>query len=278
MEDMQTQLDEMRAINELQEQWQDDDRYHASSRESLAQQAWARLRNAVGYYRRDSLIEQRATALQRRWLGDLSDKKVLDLGHGGGNVLSLYMAREAGDYHALDLCEEFSQRLRERAESQGITDIRSDYGDFLSEDYSEQGFDVIFAVGVAHHFKHFGAFLQRARERLAPGGVVITYDPLNEFLPLKVVRACYRPFQSDREWEWPFTRDSFTEMRQFFSIEEAYGFLGASKWAAPLWLLNPRLAREAGLFLDRLDERFARGVGRSVRGCLHISCLLRRLD
>ena len=146
MDDVQTQLNEMRTINERQEEWQDDDRYHASSRESLAQQAWARLRDAVGYYRRDSLIEQ------------------------------------------------------------------------------------------------------RARERLAPGGVVITYDPLNEFLPLKLVRAAYRPFQSDREWEWLFTRDSFTEMQQFFSIEEAFGFLGASKWAAPLWLFNPKLAREVDCF------------------------------
>ena len=129
--------------------------------------------------------------VHRRWLGDLSQKKVLDLGSGHGSPLSHYLATNAGAYHALDLAPSQIAQLRDRI---GAADNRIfTVGDFLSDDYAEADFDVIYAHSVFHHFRHLGVMLARVATKLAPDGQVISYDPLETWLPIRLrsPRACH---------------------------------------------------------------------------------------
>ncbi len=73
--------------------------------------------------------------------------------------------------------------------------------------------------------------MYRIHEKLAPGGIVITWEPLQTSPPVRIARILYRPFQSDRDWEFPFTRDTFAIFQRHFYIEKVQGLLRRSKWA-----------------------------------------------
>ncbi len=52
----------------------------------------------------------------------------------------------------------------------------------------------------------------------------------NPSLPIKIMRVMYRPFQSDKDWEWPFTKKTYSKFAKTFKIVERHGLLGQAKW------------------------------------------------
>ena len=210
--------------------------------------------------------------VHRRWLGDLSQKKVLDLGAGHGAPLSQYLAENAAVYHALDLSPNQIDQLRTRigaAENRVFT-----AGDFLSDDYAETDFDMIYAHSVFHHFRHMEVMLDRVAQKLAPGGQVISYDPLETWLPIRLIRRAYRPFQTDRDWEYPFDAPAVRQIASRFVVIDRLGVFGRGKWALVLGILSPRLAARWGdqLFASDFDRP---QTERDIRASLHVSFLLR---
>ena len=111
------------------------------------------------------------------WLGDLSDKRVLDLGCYEGNPLSLQIAERSASYLGIDLSARAIGILDEKLSH--IEHAHAEVADFLSPDFIHE-FDVIYARSVAHHFKYFDAFLGILNQRLRPGGIVVTFDPLEK--------------------------------------------------------------------------------------------------
>jgi len=84
--------------------------------------AWVRLRNgAVRDLRLLADIAPDADALHRRWLGDLSEARVLDLGCHSGNRLSLELARAAAEYVAIDLSRTGLEKLQEKLRVEGLS-------------------------------------------------------------------------------------------------------------------------------------------------------------
>lgn len=206
-----------------------------------------------------------------RWLGDLEGKKVLDLGCYQGNRLSMYLAEASADYVGVDLSATALEKLEASFRKRGITSARVQAVDVLSDDFQESGFDIVYAQGVLHHFRPIDTVLSLLSERLSPGGFVVSLDPLQTSLLTRVVRACYHPFRVDREWEWPFTRDSFEVIEKDFVISEVQGFLGWSKWAVPLAFVSPRLAASVAKILHGWDLERASRVGIPLFGCLQVA-------
>lgn len=97
---------------------------------------------------------------------------------------------------------ELNQKLREN----NFDNAKAIVCDILSEDFKEKDFDIIYAKSVFHHFEHIDVFLKRVHSLLKPGAKVITFNPLQNSLLVLMARSAYRPFQSDRHWEWPFTK------------------------------------------------------------------------
>jgi hypothetical protein len=60
--------------------------------------------------------------------------------------------------------------------------------------------------------------------------IVITVDdPLETWLPTKLLRMAYRPFETDADWEYPFTRDTLRAIQRHFELAKVQGTYGFSK-------------------------------------------------
>lgn len=190
---------------------------------------WAKFRNGILNKTRKNIgVIDQTYDLHKVWFGDLSQKKVLDLGCFSGNTLSLYLAQNAKEYVGIDLSDIAIAKLNERLKD--IPAARALAVDFLSNDFTERNFDLVYAYGVLHHFSNMEILLKRLDEIMASKATLISYDPLQTSLPVKIVRALYRPFQSDADWEWPFTKNTVRQIRNSFNVSETRGILGKSKW------------------------------------------------
>ena len=241
---------------------------------------WARARRSMQRMRSETGIQDDVLGMHRRWLGDLSGKKVLDLGCFAGNPLSMHLARTSGSYLGLDLSEQAITSLNRDLQEAGIygEGTRAEAGDFLSPAFTETAFDVVYAQSVLHHFRHVEAMLEVLHDKLTPGGVVVTWDPMQTSRPVRAARALYRPLQSDKDWEFPFTRETFGIFQRYFRIDEVQGILGRSKWA---FLAMPAGVEHAVRIARRLHEQDlarANKLGPDLWGCMQVITKLRRRE
>lgn len=208
--------------------------FYETKNKNLATTLWSFLRNGVLNTTRKKIgIEKDILDLHTSWLGDLSNKKVLDLGCYEGNSLSMYLAKNSRRYVAIDLSNIGIAKLTKRLSA--IPTATAITTDFLSSDFTESNFDLIYAYGVLHHFRDTQEIILRLNQKLVDGGEIISYDPLETSLPIKVVRSIYRPFQSDKDWEWPFSRSTYFQYSEAFKVKDRRAVLGKAKW---LFLLN----------------------------------------
>lgn len=243
-----------------------------SKRNGFATNLWRKMRQRALVTVSDA---QRAKVYEahKTWLGDLSEKKVLELGSGHGCPLTHYLATNAREYHALDLSQKEIDLLKAGL-PKGV-EMVAHVVDFLSDEFKERDFDVIYAHSVLHHFKHVDVILDRIGEKLSSNGTVISYDPLQVWLPIRLLRAAYRPFQTDADWEYPFTRAVCNQIATKFEIIDQFGVFNRAKWAMILGILNPKWGQAYG------DRWFARDLNERVKQSglmksLHISFFFKK--
>ena len=255
--------------------------FYEQPKKNLATRLWYQLRGGLLREVRMALgVSRDGIEIQRDLMGDLEGKRVLDLGCAAGNELSLHMAERAHSYVAIDLSGRGIQKLENRLREAGFDEANTLVVDFLSDEFRERDFDLVYAHGVLHHFRHIDVLLARLQEVLVPGGRVVAYDPLNTSLVARLVRSLYRPFQTDAAWEWPFTRATFERFSRDFELEAVQGLFGYSKWAVPIFVL-PIPARWKALFgkhLHGLDLKRANTIGPHLWRCLHVVTSLRVRD
>lgn len=245
-----------------------------SEANSLTTNLWRKLRGRA-FAALPSDYTASIVEMHRRWIGDVSGLKVLELGCGVGSAFSVEFARDARDYVAIDLSETRTQRLRRTLARYPRARIHT--ADFLGDAFREEGFDLIYAQAVFHHFEHFDAFLDVVEKKLAPGGRVITRDPVEMWLPVRVVRAIYRPFQTDVEWEYPFTAKTIRTIEERFDVLDRKGLLNRGKWTAVLGVVSPRLAARLAPRLHEVDMRSETSPA-DLRKSLQVSYHLRRKE
>ena len=239
----------------------------SDTRGNVPTRIWGRVRDRIEMVRRGLGVDRDVYALHWRWMGDLSGKRVLDLGCNEGNVLSIPIAEKSESYLGIDLSRPAIEKLRNKLREKGLLHADAQAVDFLSDEFTGE-FDVVYAHGVAHHFKHFEVFLKALERRLAPNGIAITLDPLQTSLPVKVARALYRPFQADSEWEWPFTKRTFELIQEYFEIEAVQGIMGHAKWSLLLAPFSREYATRVGSRLHSRDLAEAHRLGRGLWRCM----------
>lgn len=258
-------------INERQKE------FYQNFKKNLPSRIWSYFRNrALNSVKKQIGIERDIYNLHKRWLGDLSGKKVLDLGCYAGNVLSMDLAQNSKSYLGIDLSpkgiDQLSLRLRKYAGA------RAEIQDFLSQDFKEKDFDLIYAYGVLHHFKDVDELIGKLNEKLAPGGEIISYDPLQTSLPIKILRSLYRPFQSDRDWEWPFSKKTYYKFEEAFNIKERRAVLGKAKWSALIGILP--ISEEKKLTRTKIwhqeDWEHSQHSDGYMFNCMHLSLWLQK--
>lgn len=208
--------------------------FYQSFKKNFATKLWFSLRNGMlTRFRKALNVEKLIIDQHAEWIGDLQQKKVLDLGCYAGNSLSIYLAQNAKEYIAIDLSEPAIERLNKRLVD--YPNARAEAVDFLSSEFRETNFDLIYAYGVLHHFKNVDELINILNNKLAEKGKIVSYDPTSTSKPVWLLRKIYRPFQSDKDWEWPFTKSTIGKFSESFSLLDRRGVLGKSKW---FFLLN----------------------------------------
>ncbi|MCB0457613.1 MAG: class I SAM-dependent methyltransferase [Flavobacteriaceae bacterium] len=219
----------MESVEETIEKNKAQKAFYNKKKKNIPTRIWSFIREkGLKDIRKELGILEQSYTLHKQWLGDFSDKKILDLGCFAGNALSVYLAENSNQYIGIDLSDKGIEKLNKK-----IAHISTAKGmaiDFFSEDFSDTHFDIIYAYGVLHHFKNVDNLVQRLDEKLAPNGIIISYDPLKTSFPVWVARSLYRPFQSDAAWEFPFGRKTLKKLEQAFTIKETRGVLGTAKW------------------------------------------------
>jgi 2-polyprenyl-3-methyl-5-hydroxy-6-metoxy-1,4-benzoquinol methylase len=216
--------------------------------------------------------------LIRKWIGSAENKKVLDLGPGRGHVYSIDLATQARDYLAIDLSATGVAVLGQRLKERGLTHARAIAGDVLAPEFTDRGFDIVHARSVLHHFADPQALAQRLFEVTAPGGMVVSVDPLNAGLAVRTARAMLRPFQTDAAWEWPITPKTLEIFERYFELEQVQGITGRAKWAIPLSLFSANASARFYRVFAEWDRLHACKKGPALWSCIHIVMLLRRRE
>jgi len=217
--------------------------------------------------------------MHSKWLSNLSDKSVLDLGCYNGNFLSILLAQNSQNYIGIDLSENAIEDLNKKLIERKINNAIGISKDFLSDEFqmdNKEKFDVIYAHSVAHHFKHFEVFLEKCHNCLREDGVLITFDPLQTYLPMYLMRQLYRPFQSDKDWEYPFKRENIKLIRKFFDIVNIQGIMGKAKLASPIYFFNHKVGIRLGLKWAEHDKIMASKEGKSLYNCLQVTLRLKK--
>jgi ubiquinone/menaquinone biosynthesis C-methylase UbiE len=209
----------------------------------------------------------------RDWMGDLSQAKVLELGCGAGSQMSSYLAREAKSYHALDLSDRHIAALRKKLKRAKTAQFHA--ADFLSDGFTERGFDVIYARSVFHHFEDIDVLFGRINHVLKPGGQILTLDPVQAWPPARLIRLAFRPFQTDAAWEFPFTSATLRKIERHFQVEHCMALFRRAKWAMALSILHPPLGARFGDAWYQADLDRA-PTSADKRAALQISYCLRR--
>ena len=267
--------EEILEINKKQKEFYNTD---GNSKKNFASSLWSNFRNgALSDFRKKFDIKDRVYDEHKIWLGDLSDKKILDLGCLRGNALSLYMAENAKQYIGIDLSDVAIASLQKNIEKRNCPNAKAIAIDFLSPEFDEKDFDIVYAYGVLHHFENFDLLISKLQEKLAPNGVIVSYDPLETSFPIKVLRMIYRPFQTDKDWEWPFTKSVLDKINHSFKIEEIRGVLGKSKYGILLNLLPLNAAYKSRVIAKMVEQDWNITRLKDIYPCMHTTMLLRKI-
>lgn len=256
------------------------DFYDNKKKKGIASKIWKFFRGSfIKGFRDDLGLVEEVNRLQIDWMGDLTNKRVLDLGCYAGNKLSKYLAENSKDYLAIDLSERGISQLRPKIKKWKTRSARAEVMDFLSPEFEKEGkFDVIFVYSAMHHFKYFDHFLKRLDSYLNEGGMVVTYDPTETPIFIWLARRIYRPFQSDAKWEWPFNRSSYKTIEENFEIEKVQGFMGHSRRALIYYFIpiSDSIKKQRLRRLHAQDLALANYIGKDLYRCMHVAMLLKK--
>lgn len=258
-------------INEKQRE------FYNTKKKNLPTRIWSYFRNgSLNRIKKETGVEKDIYELHKGWFGDLASKKVLDLGCYAGNSLSIYLAQNSGEYIGIDLSEAGIEKLNRRIQKFPRAEARA--VDFLSDKFQEKDFDLIYAYGVLHHFKDLDELIFQLNSKLSKNGIIVSHDPLKTSFPIRFLRSLYRPFQTDRDWEWPFSKSSYIKFKKAFEIMDQRAVLGKSKWSALLNFLpisDDEKIRKAKKWHKEDWLRSASSEEYLFR-CMHLSLLMRK--
>ncbi|WP_242926522.1 class I SAM-dependent methyltransferase [Pontibacter vulgaris] len=274
-------VDEMLLINKRQKLYYEDIKDgNLVNKGNFLTQLWRKARRSQQAFRTEIKVNEYIYSLHNEWLGDLRNKAVLDLGCYDGNHLSLSIAQKAKYYLGIDLSEPATEILANKLRNQNIKNAYAKAVDFLSAEFQQEykgKFDVIYAHSVLHHFKYFDDLLLKCHSILKEDGYIISLDPLQTNNTMNFIRYLYRPFQSDKDWEYPFKKESLAQIKKYFKIENVQGMMGKTKLAIPLFFINKKLGlKVAGKFFNH-DKAYANNEGKALYDCLQITMKLKRI-
>jgi SAM-dependent methyltransferase len=171
-------------------------------------------------------------------LGDLSGKRLLDLGCGPGES-TLYFAQRGAFCTAGDYSTEMLRSSEDLFRREGVeVDVKKI--DATDLDFAGDTFDIVYAANVLHHVDPEKA-LNEIHRVLKPGGLACTWDPLRYNPVIGVYRLVASPMRTADER--PLGRGILRTAKGLFAEVEWDTFWISSLWIFMRFLLegaNPR--------------------------------------
>ena len=98
------------------------------------------------------------------------------------------------------------------------------------------------------------------------------------WLPMKILRRAYRSFQTDADWEWPFTKKTYFQFQNAFNILERRGLLGKTKW---FFLVNfIPMSEEKRMKIGKQwhtdDWENSKTSDSALFACMHVTMLMKK--
>ena len=150
-------------------------------------------------------------------MGDLSDKRVIDLGCGPGDF-SIFVARQGAQVEAVDVAPSALEITRQRAEVNGVAGhVHTHLMPAERLDFPDASFDWVLGFGVLHHVD-LNILGPEVRRVLRPGGRALFREPLGTNPLLKFARE-FLPYQDKyhSRHERPLTYADIATLGRFFA-------------------------------------------------------------
>jgi ubiquinone/menaquinone biosynthesis C-methylase UbiE len=174
--------------------------------------------------------------LVTEFLGDLSGKRVLELGCGLGE-LSILLARSGAEVTTFDLSEKRVDMTRSLADQEGVQDkidLAVAAGEYLP--YRDESFDVVIGKAILHHLvvKLGAPEIHRVLKNSGKAAFVepMGMNPALAFARARVPYPNKNPRGADiplhyeeiEAWGEPYRRFRYQEVQLLSMLERAFGF------------------------------------------------------
>jgi ubiquinone/menaquinone biosynthesis C-methylase UbiE len=160
-------------------------------------------------------------------LGDVSGKRLLDLGCGAGEN-SVYFARKGARCTATDYSPRMLEKALKLAAANGVQ-IEGRTMNAMEIEFPTDTFDIVYAANVLHHVPDPLTTLREIHRVLKPGGKLCFWDPLRHNPVINVYRRIATEVRTRDEM--PLDIDITNFVKSLFR-ESVYDVF----WLATLWL------------------------------------------
>ncbi len=164
---------------------------------------WARTIDISEVYVRESFeaesaLENRAVM---RFLGDVSGKRVLDLGCGAGEA-SVYLAMNGAEVFSVDLSEEMLKKTRDLARHHGV-EVQTFSAPAEKLGFDDDFFDCIYGSSILHH-ADLHLTIKEAARVMKKDGKAVFIEPLSYNPVINVYRKIAEDVRTPTEVAFSF--------------------------------------------------------------------------
>ncbi len=153
-------------------------------------------------------------------LGDVRDRRVLDLGSGLGEA-SVWFALQGAQVTALDISPGMLDVVRRVAERHDVT-VSTVVGSATDlSQFADGSFDIVYGANMLHHVE-IPACLDEVRRVLTPGGRAAFWDPVKYNPAIEIYRRLAGGMRTDDEH--PLRRRDLKAMQSRFTTVSYRGF------------------------------------------------------
>ncbi|OCQ99693.1 methyltransferase type 11 [Oscillatoriales cyanobacterium USR001] len=160
-------------------------------------------------------------------LGDIKDKKLLDLGCGAGEN-SVYFAKKGAHCVATDYSPGMVEVALKLAENNGVK-IEGYTANAMALDFPDRTFDIVYASNLLHHLPEPKTAIKEMHRVLKPGGKACFWDPMKHNPVINVYRRMATKVRTEDETPLDINIVSF--VNSLYS-NVAYDTF----WLATLWI------------------------------------------
>ncbi|MFW9875138.1 MAG: class I SAM-dependent methyltransferase [Candidatus Thorarchaeota archaeon] len=124
-------------------------------------------------------------------LGDVKNKKILDVGCGIGS-LSFYLAKRGANVVGIDLSKNLIEFCKMEAKKKELTIEFKEMNAQIPE-FEDESFDIIVGFRVVHHLPNIELFFKECKRILKQKGYIAFIEPLKKNLIVELNRKIFAP-------------------------------------------------------------------------------------